>query len=99
MDINTFMNYIKPELLILVFALYFVGALIKLSATVSDNRIPLILGLCGVALAVLYVLGTSQVHTYQDCMIAAFTAITQGVLCAGCSVYVNQLIKQASKDD
>ena len=99
MDIETFMNYIKPELLILIAVLYFIGVGLKKSTTVKDSQIPLALGVCGIILAVLWVLGTSQVQTCQEGMIAAFTAITQGILCAGCSVYANQLVKQAIKDD
>jgi hypothetical protein len=99
MDIETFMDYIKPELLILIAVLYFIGIGLKKSMTMKDSRIPMALGICGIILAILWVLGTSQVQTYQEGMIAAFTAITQGILCAGCSVYANQLIKQAIKDD
>lgn len=99
MDTSIFLNYIKPELLILVFVLFFIGTLLKQSTLVKDSRIPLALGLCGIALAVLWVLGTSQVQTCQEGLVAAFTAITQGILCAGCSVYVDQIVKQAIKDD
>lgn len=99
MEMDTFMNYIKPELLILIAVLYFIGIGLKNSTMVKDSRIPLVLGLCGIILAILWVLGTSQVQKYQEGMIAAFTAITQGILCAGCSVYANQLVKQAIKDD
>jgi len=99
MDIDTFMNYIKPELLILIAVLYFIGIGLKKSSAVKDSEIPLVLGFGGIILAVLWVLGTSQVQTYQEGLVAAFTAITQGILCAGCSVYANQLVKQAIKDD
>lgn len=99
MDIDTFINYIKPELLILIAVLYLIGIGLKNSMIVKTSRIPLVLGLCGIILAILWVLGTSHVQTYQEGLIAAFTAITQGILCAGCSVYANQIIKQAIKDD
>lgn len=89
------MNYIRPELLVLVPVLYFVGAGLKKAAFFADRYIPLALGACGVLLAVVYVLATSAMNGWQDVLLAAFTAITQGVLCAGCSVYVNQLVKQA----
>ena len=32
-------------------------------------------------------------------LLAVFTGITQGVLCAGATVYVNQIVKQAGKKD
>ncbi len=92
-------NFVKPELLILIPVLYFIGIGLKKSQSVKDNYIPLILGLCGVLLAVLYVLVSADITTLQGVLLAAFTGITQGVLCAGCSVYVNQLVKQGGKKD
>ena len=50
-------------------------------------------------LAVLYVVATSSIGTYQDAAMAVFVALTQGVLAAGLSVYVNQLFKQAQKGE
>ena len=89
-------NYIKPELLILVPVLYLIGAGLKRSQSVDDRRIPLLLGACGVLLAAVYVLAAAPISGYQAGMAALFTAITQGVLCAGGSVYVHQLLKQRS---
>lgn len=84
-------NYIKPELLILIPVLYFVGMGLKKSG-VKDKYIPWILTAAGIFLSALWVLGTSGITA-----IAIFTAITQGILCAGTSVYVNQLVKQTNK--
>ena len=92
MDLNI-IDYIKPELLVLVAVLYIVGIALKKSA-VNDRFIPAILGVAGVLLSLIYVIGTTAVNTPQEIALAAFTAITQGVLVAGASVYVNQLIKQ-----
>ena len=89
------MEYIKPELLVLVPVLYIIGMGLKKSTYFSDNAIPLILGACGVLLAVVYVTATSEFASWQNGLMAVFTALTQGMLCAGASVYVNQLIKQA----
>ncbi len=61
-----------------------------------DSKIPVILGVCGVLLAAVYVLAAAPISGYQAGMAALFTAITQGVLCAGGSVYVHQLLKQRS---
>lgn len=91
-------NYIKPELLVLIPVLYFVGIGIKKSA-MSDKYIPLVLGGIGIALAALWVLATSAVVCGRDIALAVFTAITQGVLAAGASVYVNQVAKQMKKED
>lgn len=91
-------NYIKPELLILVPVLYLIGVGLKKSQSVDDRKIPMILGGCGVLLAAVYVLAAAPISGWQAGMAALFTAVTQGVLCAGGSVYVNQLIKQNSKE-
>lgn len=91
-------NYIKPELLILIPVLYLIGVGLKKSQSVDDRKIPLILGGFGVLLAAVYVLATAPISGWQSCLAALFTAVTQGVLCAGGSVYVNQLIKQNSKE-
>lgn len=90
-------NFIKPELLVLVAALYFIGAAIKKSA-VKNNCIPWILGGAGVALSLVWVLATSPLGTYQEVLLAVFTAVVQGVLVAGGSVYVNELITQKKKN-
>lgn len=92
-------NYIKPELLVLVVVLYFVGMALKNGKTVKDNYIPYILGAVGIVLSALWVLATCTLNGYQSVLLAVFTAIVQGVLVAGASVYTNQLIKQVTKND
>ncbi len=96
---ESIMNYVKPELLILIPVLYFIGMGFKRSQMMADKHIPLLLGAVGVALALLWVLASSELSGTQNILQAAFTAITQGVLCAGCSVYINQLGKQHGKED
>jgi len=91
-----YQEFIKPELLILVPVLLFVGVAIKRS-NVKDTLIPLILGAAGVFFAGLYVFATSPVNGAQDVATALFTAFTQGVLCAGAAVYAHQIYKQADK--
>ena len=90
-----FSNYIYPELLIIVPVLCFLGCFIKCSKVVYAKRIPLILAGAGVAMALLWVL--SQVP--ESVFAAAFTAIVQGILCAGTAVYAHQLIKQGGKQE
>lgn len=92
-------EYIKPELIVLAVALYFVGMGMKKSAVIADKWIPFILGAAGIVAALLWVCATSDLSTAQGVMLAIFTAITQGVICAGVSVYVNQLIKQGKKGE
>lgn len=92
-------NYIKPELLVLIPVLYFLGTGLKRSEAVLDKHIPLLLGAAGVALALIWVLASSDMAGAQDIFQAIFAAMTQGILCAGCSVYADQLGKQAGKDE
>ena len=92
-------NYVKPELVVVAIALYFVGMALKQAQTVKDKYIPLILGGISIALCAMYVFATSSCSTPQDIVMAIFTAITQGILIAGLSTYVNQIVKQANKDE
>lgn len=90
-------NFIKPELLVLVAVLYFIGAAVKKSA-VKNTYIPWILGGAGIALSLIWVLASSPLTTWQEVLLAVFTSVVQGVLVAGGSVYVNELIAQKKKN-
>lgn len=91
-------EFIKPEFTVLIPVLYIIGMGVKKSA-VRDRLIPYILGGAGVLLCGAYVLATAELSTWQDILLAVFTAAVQGILCAGASVYANQLVKQAGKDE
>ena len=93
------LNYVKPELLIVTAALYFIGMWIKQTEYIKDKYIPLILGILGIILAAIWVLATSQNTSGQDIALAIFTAIVQGGLLAGLSTYVNQIFKQLNKNE
>ena len=60
------------------------------------------MGAIGILLSVIYVLATSDLGSPQAVAMAIFTALTQGVLVSGASVYANQIFKQfksnSSKD-
>ena len=86
-------DYVKPELLVVAVVLYFIGMWLKQSETVKDKYIPLINGLIGVAICAIYVFATCACGSGQDIALAVFTALTQGVLVAGLSTYVNQIFK------
>lgn len=94
-----YMTYIKPELLVLIPALVFIGYCLKTSTAVKDKLIPALLAAAGVLLAVLYVLATTVITGPQDAAQAVFTAIVQGVLCAAGAVYANQCVKQKNKPE
>lgn len=98
MDFNL-NEFIKPELLILIPVMYFIGMAFKSTTLLKDKYIPLALGAISVFLTVLYVLATSDISNYKDALMGIFVAFTQGILCAGASVYVNQLIVQTRKKD
>lgn len=91
------MNYVKPELIVVAIVLYIVGVALKNAQTVKDNAIPFILGAVGIILSAIWVLANSPLGTMQEVLMAVFTSIVQGILVAGLSTYVNQLIKQAQK--
>lgn len=91
-------EYIKPELLVLIPVLYLIGTAIK-NSKIADKFIPWILGGVSVVLSALWILSTSVPADASETALAIFTAITQGVLLAGASVYVNQLVKQTGKDE
>ena len=91
------MNYIKPELVVVAIVLYFVGMGLKQAQAVKDKYIPLILGGIGIILCAVWVLASCPLGTMQEIAMAVFTAIVQGILVAGLSTYVNQVVKQVNK--
>lgn len=93
------MNYVKPELIVVAIALYFLGMWLKQAAFVKDKIIPMVLGITGIFVCGIWVMATATFANGQDIALAVFTAIVQGVLVAGLSTYVNQFIKQLGKDE
>lgn len=91
-------EYIKPELLVLIPVLYLIGTAVKKS-NIADKFIPWILGGVSVALSALWILANCSMNNAAEVATAIFTAITQGILIAGASVYINQLVKQTGKDE
>ena len=89
-------DFIKPELLVLVPVLYFIGLGIKKSS-IPNKNIPLLLGIISIFLSTLWVFSTSEINNWQDIANAAFVSITQGILAAGTAVYANQLYIQLKK--
>ncbi len=91
-------EFIKPDLLILIPVLYVVGIGLKKSK-LSDTLIPLVLGGIAIVLSAAWVIATSDISTLKDVAYALFVSVTQGILSAGASVYVNQLYVQSKKKD
>lgn len=96
---NEIMNYVKPELLVVSIVLYFIGSALKQSKTIQDKFIPLVLGGTGIVLCGIWVLSTCDITGGRSIAGAIFAALTQGVLVAGLSTYVNQIIKQMNKSE
>ena len=90
------LDYIRPELLLIIPVLWVLGKLLKEASFLRDKWIPLILGGAGILLAVCWVGGNAEPFGVTG----LFTAVTQGILCAGAAVYGHQLVKQIKdKDD
>ena len=80
------MNYIVDNALVLIPVIYVLGLVLKGLEVIKDKYIPVILLPIGVILAML--LNGFNVQ-----------AFIQGILVVGVSVYSNQLIKQAQKEE
>lgn len=93
------MTYVKPELIAVAVVLYFIGIGLKKAEAVPDKYIPLILGGIGIVLCAIWVLATCPLDSGQNIAMAIFTAMIQGILVAGLSTYVNQIIKQEQKTE
>ncbi|MEE1315397.1 MAG: phage holin family protein [Faecalimonas sp.] len=93
------MSYIKPELLTVVAALYFVGVALEQAEIIKEKYLPLVLGIAGVLLCAIWVFASCGLKTRQDIAMAVFASIVQGILVAGMSTYVHQLFKKNRKDE
>lgn len=91
-------EYIDPELIVVTVMLYFTGSAMKKSHLIKDKYIPLIFGIVGIMVCAVWVIAAYPLNTGPEIASAAFTAVVQGVLSAGLSNYVNQIIKQGNKD-
>ena len=83
--------YIKPELLIVSVLLYGLGVILKKSK-LKDNYIPLILGCIGIVVGIVYC-GVVEGWSIGGVV----TGAVQGLLVAGSSTHIHQVIKQLLK--
>lgn len=90
---------IRPELLVLAPVLYFLGAGLRRAAVLPERFVPLALGVAGVALALLYLAATLPAATGREFALVVFAAVTQGVLCAGCSILAGRLFRRSGKNE
>ena len=91
-------DYIKTELLVLIPVLYLIGIGLKKSR-MPNKWIPIVLGSAAILLSTVWVMATEDIRCVKEVASAVFTAVTQGVLVAGASVYANQLYVQAHKEE
>ena len=93
---NNFMDFIKPELLIVSVALYLLGGALKNSKAFKDELIPLVLCAFGVVISALWVFATQPCQAFNEVLLALFVSLTQGIIVGLLPVGVNQLVKQLS---
>ena len=94
-----FVNYVKPVLIFVAIVLYFLGMWLKQAGFLKDKYIPLALGAIGIFICGLWVASVHQFEDAQAAFAGVFAAVTQGILVAGLSTYVNQIIKQLNKEE
>ena len=87
-------DYISAELLVLIPVLVVIGTIFSDSNVIKNKYIPMLLGLSGIVLSVIYTLSV-----YGLSLNTIFTGIVQGILCAGTAVYGNQIYKQLGKKE
>ena len=92
-------NYVKPDLLIVAIVLYFLGMWLKQASFMKDKYIPLVLGIAGVIICSIWVVSTTTFTNGHDIAAAIFASVTQGIIVAGLSTYVNQVFKQLQKEE
>ena len=90
------LQYVRAELLILIPVLYLIGMALKKSK-LKDSLIPFVLGMISIILCALWIMANSIILSLADLATAVFSAVSQGILVAGASVYANQLYKQFTK--
>lgn len=93
------LSYVKPELLVVALVLYFSGNALKTISSVKDKYIPLILGAFGIVLCAAWVFARCTCEGPREFLMALFTSVTQGVLVAGLSTYVHQILTQLQKKE
>ena len=91
MDLSLILQFIRPELLIVVVACYILGMFLKQSK-MNDWLIPYILLLFAIFLTIAYIaIVLGEGFTAKVIVVG----IIQGLFAAALAVYGNQLIKQA----
>ena len=69
-------DFIRPELLVLIPVCWGLGLMLK-STPINNRWIPLILGVCSIMLAILYIIAAGG----ESIATGIFSGFTQGVVC------------------
>ena len=88
-----FNDFLRPELLILVPCLWFIGWAIKCSA-IKDCAISFILAAISFVLCLVYTFASQQIVGISSVLMCIYISATQGIIATACAVFGNQLIKQ-----
>lgn len=86
-------NYVKPEFIVVIIALYFVKKGLEKSKIVKKKYIPLLMGCTGILLCGIEIIGMTELTSLQEISTAVFTASVQGILVAGVSSSIDQFVK------
>jgi len=91
MDLSIALQFVKPELLIVMVACYVLGLFLKASA-MKDWLIPYVLLVVAIIITIAYMAVVLNLGLTGKVIIEGFI---QGLFAAALAVYGNQLIKQA----
>lgn len=90
-------DFLQAELLVLVPVLYFIGKTLRFSG-VSEKKIPLLLCLVGTLLSSLDIFSICASKNVEIILMALYATLTQGILVAGISVYMDLIPFKIFKD-
>lgn len=88
-----FMDFINPNLFILIPVMNIIGTTLKSSSVVKNNRIPIYLGFISIFLCSINLFASISTFTLKTILTCLFSSITQGILIAAVSVYAHQVYK------
>lgn len=85
-------GYIRSELIILIFVLYFI---MKILEDINLDRKPVYITVCAVSVAMcaMYIFATACKYTVCSVLLSIFSSVTQGIVIAGCAIYGTKYIK------
>lgn len=91
MSMDQVLQFIRPELFVVVIVCYCLGLFLKNIPKIKDWLIPLILLVSSILMCIFYMtLAIEKVWSLE----IVFLSIMQGILCAAVSVFGNEILKQ-----